>query len=53
MRYIGTDYEKDMAEIGKSEATKRWWKVCPHTLISVRAEVMPRLQALVLVRKGK
>lgn len=27
MRYIGNDYEKDMAEIGKSEATRRWWKV--------------------------
>lgn len=27
MRYIGTDYEGDMAEIGKSEHTKKWWKV--------------------------
>lgn len=28
MRYIGNDYENDMAEIGKSEATQKWWKVC-------------------------
>lgn len=27
MRYIGSNYEADMAEIGKSEATQRWWKV--------------------------
>jgi L-rhamnose mutarotase len=27
MRYIGNDYEGDMAQIGKSEATKKWWKV--------------------------
>lgn len=27
MRYIGDDYEGDMAEIGKSEHTKKWWKV--------------------------
>ena len=29
MRYIGNDYEGDMAEIGKSEHTKKWWKVSP------------------------
>ena len=28
MRYIGNDYEGDMAQIGKSEATQKWWKVC-------------------------
>ena len=28
MRYIGDDYEGDMAQIGKSEATQKWWKVC-------------------------
>ena len=27
MRYIGDDYEGDMAQIGKSEATQKWWKV--------------------------
>lgn len=29
MRYIGNDFEVDMAEIGKSEHTKKWWKVSP------------------------
>lgn len=29
MRYIGNDYEGDMAQIGKNEATQKWWKVCP------------------------
>ena len=28
MRYIGDDYEGDMAQIGKSEATQKWWKAC-------------------------
>jgi L-rhamnose mutarotase len=32
MRYIGNDYEGDMAQIGKSEATQKWWKVCPFLL---------------------
>jgi L-rhamnose mutarotase len=27
MRYIGSNYEQDMAEIGKSEATRKWWKM--------------------------
>jgi len=34
MRYIGNDYEGDMAQIGKSEATQKWWKVCPFHLSS-------------------
>jgi hypothetical protein len=27
MRYIGNDYEGDMAKIAEDENTKRWWKV--------------------------
>jgi hypothetical protein len=27
MRYIGNDYEGDMAAIGQSEVTRKWWKV--------------------------
>jgi len=27
MRYIGDEYEKDMAAIGEDEHTRRWWKV--------------------------
>lgn len=27
MRYIGDDFEKDMAGIKESEPTRRWWKV--------------------------
>jgi len=34
MRYIGNDYEGDMAQIGKSEATQKWWKVCLFLLSS-------------------
>lgn len=60
MRYIGNDYEGDMAEIGKSEHTKKWWKVSPvsefgidpNTLVSDEAQIpqsslqlIPHLQA--------
>jgi len=34
MRYIGDNYEGDMAQIGKSEATQKWWKVCLFLLVS-------------------
>ncbi|WWC60117.1 uncharacterized protein I303_102681 [Kwoniella dejecticola CBS 10117] len=27
MRYIGKDFDKDMAGIADNEATKRWWKL--------------------------
>ncbi|KAI9632407.1 rhamnose mutarotase [Dioszegia hungarica] len=27
MRYIGQDFEGDMAKIAEDENTKRWWKV--------------------------
>jgi hypothetical protein len=27
MKYTGTDYEKDMAEIAADPETKRWWAV--------------------------
>jgi L-rhamnose mutarotase len=26
-KYKGTDYEKDMAAIGKDQETQRWWKL--------------------------
>lgn len=31
MRYVGQpeDYEKDMAQIGEDEHTRKWWKVGP------------------------
>lgn len=27
MRYIGSDFDGDMAQIAADENTKRWWKV--------------------------
>jgi L-rhamnose mutarotase len=37
VRYIGDDYEGDMAQIGKSEATQKWWKVCLFHLLIISA----------------
>lgn len=27
MRYIGSDFQKDMDSIKENEATKKWWQV--------------------------
>lgn len=36
MRYIGNDFEKDIAGIKDSEATRRWWKVRASKPASIR-----------------